>query len=139
MADKKYGTFEDMMDIFKNDITAADIMSANISAEISSFLVHKRMSMGLNQTQFGEYMGVSQGMVSKWEGGEYNYTIESLCRIASKLDLDLTVKYIPPSHSHNDIPVSHENKRQTVCLGYSFGKVRTSRRVDFSNFKEVRK
>ncbi|MCH5279935.1 MAG: helix-turn-helix transcriptional regulator [Lachnospiraceae bacterium] len=30
--------------------------------------------MGMTQLEFAKHMGVSQGMVSKWESREYNFT-----------------------------------------------------------------
>lgn len=56
-------------------------------ALISSKIQMKRLELGLNQKQFAKMMGVSQGMISKWESGEYNFTISNLIDICSKLDL----------------------------------------------------
>lgn len=57
---------------------------------VSSAIVHKRKELGLNQAEFARKMGVSQGMVSKWESGEYNFTLNTLNEICSKLDLIFT-------------------------------------------------
>ncbi len=56
-------------------------------ALISAKILERRCEMGMNQKQFAEYMGVSQGMVSKWESGDYNFTIITLQEICEKLDL----------------------------------------------------
>ncbi|MHA3791484.1 helix-turn-helix domain-containing protein [Sphingomonas sp. YL-JM2C] len=50
-------------DLDLRDLTAAmaQILAANIRA--------LRASVGLNQTEFGEAIGVSQGTVARWEGG----------------------------------------------------------------------
>jgi len=37
-------------------------------------------------------MGVSQGMVSKWESREYNFTVKTLNEICEKLKLYMTVE-----------------------------------------------
>ncbi len=37
-------------------------------------------------------MGVTQGMVSKWESRDYNFTIRSLNEICEKLGLNLLVE-----------------------------------------------
>lgn len=47
--------------------------------------------MGMTQMEFAKFMGVTQGMVSKWESRDYNFTIRSLNEICQKLDLTLTV------------------------------------------------
>ena len=48
---------------------------------------------GAEQTEkeFADYMGVTQGMVSKWESREYNFTIKTLNDICEKLNLTLSV------------------------------------------------
>ena len=40
-------------------------------------------------------MGVSQGMVSRWESGEYNFTVEVLARIAYKLHRSVESLFTP--------------------------------------------
>ena len=56
-------------------------------AKISARLEMKRIDLGMTQKEFAEYMGVSQGMVSKWESREYNFTIATLNDICEKLGL----------------------------------------------------
>ena len=54
-----------------------------ISAEIEM----RRHEMGLNQKQMAELLGVTQGMVSKYESGEYNFTIGTLNEMCGKIGL----------------------------------------------------
>ena len=61
-------------------------------ARISARIEKCRLDMGMTQQEFAEYMGVSQGMVSKWESTEYNFTIKSLNEICEKLKLTLNVE-----------------------------------------------
>ena len=60
-------------------------------AKISARIERGRLEMGMTQQEFAEYMGVTQGMVSKWESREYNFTIKTLNEICQKLDLELCV------------------------------------------------
>lgn len=69
------GVSEEQMEIEKN--------LAIISAEIYT----KRCKMGFDQKAFAKYMGVSQGMVSRWESGTYNFSIATLVKICAKLNL----------------------------------------------------
>lgn len=48
--------------------------------------------MGMTQQEFAEYMGVTQGMVSKWESREYNFTIKTLNDICQKVNRELSVE-----------------------------------------------
>jgi transcriptional regulator with XRE-family HTH domain len=68
-----------------------EVKSIKELAAISAMIERHRKELGMNQKQFAEYMGVSQGMVSKWESGEYNFTIETLNEICGKINL----KFVP--------------------------------------------
>ena len=65
-------------------------------AKISAQIERCRIEMGLTQQEFAEYMGVTQGMVSKWESREYNFTIKTLNEICQKIDLKLYVSLEKP-------------------------------------------
>ncbi len=70
---------------------AANDALAILSAEIQ----FARLDLGMNQKEFAHYMGVSQGMVSRWESGEYNFTVEVLARIAYKLHRSVESLFTP--------------------------------------------
>lgn len=57
-------------------------------ALIAAKIERKRISSGMTQKEFAEKMGVSQGMVSRWESGTYNFTIATLNTICRKLGLE---------------------------------------------------
>lgn len=65
-------------------------------AKISAKIERSRLDLGMTQSEFAEYMGVSQGMVSKWESREYNFTIRSLNEICQKLHLLLSLSMDKP-------------------------------------------
>lgn len=56
-------------------------------ATISAKIQLKRVELGMTQKEFAQKMGVSQGMVSKWESGEYNFTINTINDICERLGL----------------------------------------------------
>lgn len=60
-------------------------------AKISARIERYRIEMGMTQKEFAKYMGVTQGMVSKWESREYNFTIKALNEICQKIDLELSI------------------------------------------------
>ena len=60
-------------------------------AKISARIERCRLEMGMTQKEFAEYMGVTQGMISKWESREYNFSIKTLNDICKKIDLELSV------------------------------------------------
>lgn len=75
-------------------ITRGELNAALALGEISSTIRLKRDSLNMNQKEFAKMMGVSQSMVSKWENGEYNFSIENLANICDKLDLSFDISLI---------------------------------------------
>lgn len=86
---------KDLLQLFEDNVEVSDIIASKVLGSISASIVEKRIQFNMTQKEFAGYMGVSQGMVSKWEGGDYNFTIKTLADIAEKLDLELTVKLVP--------------------------------------------
>lgn len=72
-------------------LSDAEVKTIVELAKISARIERCRIEMGMTQLEFAEYMGVSQGMVSKWESREYNFTIRTLNEICQKLDLEFSV------------------------------------------------
>lgn len=73
------------------DISAAEVKTTVELAKISAKIERCRLDLGMTQKEFAEYMGVTQGMVSRWESREYNFTIRSLNEICEKLGLSMSV------------------------------------------------
>ena len=60
------------------ELSAAEKKTDYILADIAVKIREKRKTMQMSQKEFAEFLGVSQSMVSKWEGAEYNFSIEKL-------------------------------------------------------------
>ena len=71
------------------EFSDAEVKTTVELAKISARIERCRLKMGMTQQEFAKYMGVTQGMVSKWESREYNFTIRTLNDICQKLDLKL--------------------------------------------------
>ena len=65
--------------------TKEELLIRKTLAIVAAEIQLKRIDMGLDQKQFAKLLGVSQGMVSRWESGEYNFTIATLVNICEKL------------------------------------------------------
>lgn len=72
-------------------LTEAEVKTAIELAKISARIERCRLDLGMTQQEFAKYLGVTQGMVSKWEGREYNFTIRTLNEICEKVNLDLSI------------------------------------------------
>lgn len=86
---------EELLKVFEGYVTSADLLAARLLANISLAITKKRLALKLNQTEFAKLLGVSQGMVSKWESENYNYTVEGLANICDTLDMELDIVIKP--------------------------------------------
>ena len=82
---------QEMLSLFEEYVDVSDIISSKCMSELSSSIAKKRLDLGFSQKQFAEFVHVSQAMVSKWEGGDYNFTIKALAELADHLDMDLHI------------------------------------------------
>lgn len=89
-------SLEDLLAMFEDNISIADINASRYLGKISASIVKRRMELKMSQKKFAGYLGVSQGMVSRWEGGDYNFSIKALSEIAEKLELELYINLKPP-------------------------------------------
>ena len=76
-------------------IPEAEVKSIVQLAKISAQIERCRLDMEMTQEEFAQYMGVSQGLVSRWENRDYNFTVKSLNDICQKLNLSLTIDMLP--------------------------------------------
>lgn len=83
----------DLLRAISIDLSVSDLKKADILSDISLEITRARLEKGMNQKELADYMGVSQGMISRWESGSYNFTIETLIDVFCKLDIDLNMKF----------------------------------------------
>ncbi len=83
----------DVFDFISDYISKSDIYAANAIAKISMFIFKRRQELGMSQKDFAKMMNVTQGMVSKWESADYNFTIESLAQISEKLNVCFDIAF----------------------------------------------
>lgn len=93
-------------------LTEAEVKTAIELAKISARIERCRLDMGMTQQEFAEYLGVTQGMVSKWEGREYNFTIRALNEICEKVNLDLSISLDKPCVVSNYEIIKWDEERE---------------------------
>jgi len=77
---------------FFNELTQEEKAEAELKASIAMAIHDKRIAMKMNQQEFAEMNQVSQTMVSKWESGEYNFTISNLSKILTALGIKIMLQ-----------------------------------------------
>lgn len=85
----------DLINAISDSLSYGDILAAEQLSKISTMIVKARLDRGMTQKEFASMLGVSQGMVSKWESEDYNFTIEALAHICDKLGWDMNVDLKP--------------------------------------------
>lgn len=92
-------------------ISETEIKTTIELARISAKIERCRLDLGMTQIEFARFMGVTQGMVSKWESRDYNFTVKSLNEICQKLDLTLSVSIEKPSLKNDYIVIKWEEEK----------------------------
>lgn len=86
-----------------------------IRMRLPSQIREMRMRRNLTQAQLGELAGMRQALVSRFETKGYErFTLSSLRRIASALDVGLKVQFVPFSELLDD-SVYPERRQLDVC------------------------
>jgi transcriptional regulator with XRE-family HTH domain len=76
--------------------------------KISTALFDYRLKYKLSQKKLAEKLGITQPMVAKLESGDYNYTIEQLWKIATKLNFELKIDFKEIELDYSKKPVLTE-------------------------------
>lgn len=96
-------------------LSAEELLAKKTLAIIAAEIQLKRIDMGLDQKQFAKLLGVSQGMISRWESGTYNFTISTLVSICEKLELSFEPKITSKE-------VEEASSQKTVFAIFNFKK-----------------
>lgn len=93
MVEKLYcdDKFTNMIKALSEGLSVADINFIRLISSISAKITASRIERKMNQTEFAKFMGVAPHLISKWERGDYNFTIKQLCEICDKLDIKVNI------------------------------------------------
>ena len=67
--------------------------------EIAKMLIACRSSGNLTQKQLSELTGIDQADISKIENGNANPSIKTLTRIASAMNMNLKIEFVPKTQN----------------------------------------
>ena len=114
-------TKNEMFDFLSNYISKSDVYAARAISKVSTFIYKYRKELNMSQRDFARMMGVSQGMVSKWESAEYNFTVENIANIAEKLGVIFDIEFTPESE--------YASSNTTYTYDYAFEKNNSNFRI----------
>ena len=86
----------------------------DIYYKISIALFEYRIKYDLSQKKLAEKLGVTQPMVAKLESGDYNYTIEQLWKIATKLGFKLSIDFEELNQDGYSVGSRSENQDNVI-------------------------
>ncbi len=84
---KPFGDFYTLLDSFIDPTDSPNMSYIDMRFVFMSALVDYRIKHGLTQRQLAQQLGVSQAMVSKYESGENDIKLRTLCDVCNKLGL----------------------------------------------------
>ena len=82
-------TLSDLITAIAKNMTTAELAKTVVNIQIQQMIHDTRMAKGWTQKDLADKMGVKQSLVSRWESGECNYTIDTLVDIADALGLSV--------------------------------------------------
>lgn len=80
---------------FYKDVINIECVQNNVRRSLVREYAYLRKLKGLTQAEVAERAGISRTNVSRFESGEYNPTLEMLVKLATAMDLDVSVTLIP--------------------------------------------
>lgn len=89
---KKKTNVEDLFSLFSETLTPADVLSAKLMAQFSNAITSERLNLNMSQKDFAKHINATQSLISRWECGDYNFSINKIAEIAVKLDLNVDFK-----------------------------------------------
>lgn len=100
--------FKEFLDKLTDSVESVDLALMALQADIAAAITSKRLDLNMSQSDFASFMGVSQGLVSRWEKGETNFTLKTIVDLASKLNIKLQSPFVlNRPHYHRYMPGSN--------------------------------
>ena len=121
---------DDLFSLFENIVSPADVLTAKMIAQISTAITRERLKLHMNQAEFARHINASQSLVSRWEHGDYNFSIRKIAEIAAALNLDVTISLSDASIQHQSSIEYSEAAGFTKTMYYSS-------RNEYSNKKSI--
>ncbi len=90
MNNSKYD-IDSLLDLFEDCLDPSDVLLSKLMTQISTSITRERLKKNMNQADFAKCIGASQSQVSRWEQGDYNFSLKKIAEIAASLNLDVNI------------------------------------------------
>ena len=80
------------VDIF-DSLTAADKEANKLLVEIALMISNRRKDLGFSQSELATLLDISQPMISQYESGDCNFTIETLAQVCEALKMKVSLTF----------------------------------------------
>ena len=123
-------TLTDLVEALAQSMSAVETAKTALHIELSQIIREARKQLNLSQKELAEKMDVKQSLVSRWESGECNYTIDTLVEIANalKLSVQCPLTFDEVSVSVQPFPVRSQSIHTVVSEETEFS---NALRIDF--------
>lgn len=96
---EKNKSLDDLLSALTEGLSDEELLLAAIQSDIAAEISTARIAKGLSQQELADALGVSQALISRWENGDANFTLQTLVRISLKLDIKMKSPYTPIQES----------------------------------------
>ena len=123
-------TLTDLVEALAQSMSAVETAKTALHMELRQIIREARKQLNLSQKELAEKMDVKQSLVSRWESGECNYTIDTLVEIANalKLSVQCPLTFDEVSVSVQPFPVRSQSIHTVVSEETEFS---NALRIDF--------
>ena len=106
---------KELLEQLSDGLSEEELLLSSLQGLIASEITIKRHEAGLSQKEFAQLMGVSQGLVSKWEAGDNNYTLSTLVKISIALNIEMQTPFVL------ERPNVYKSEDSIICLPGAYG------------------
>ena len=108
MSEKHTNGINDLLALFEDTLSPSDVLAAKLIAQVSTSITKERIKLHMSQQEFSEHIHASQSLISRWEHGEYNFSLKKIAEIASCLNLDVNISFCNAEISANSATNYHK-------------------------------
>lgn len=81
-----------MAELFGEHSKAIDYLS-DLQFSFANLIFSERLNREMSQADFAKEMGISQGLLSRWESGDSNFTLKLIAEAANKLGVKPSLNF----------------------------------------------